>query len=156
MAKTSGGLPHQSGEPDALDRLGQRLQKQQIRTVRAPDNMPNMSGVFLDFISPYQDFLTEPEDRNEFISLAVTAWNFSFAPRKQRKKLVHAFAEMMLEEDEDTPADVLKAMRILLTELMTEKLKYFAEDKRFITDYELTNAEEWQDCRIAIAFELDK
>ncbi|NJN72947.1 MAG: hypothetical protein HC799_09135 [Limnothrix sp. RL_2_0] len=156
MSKKSGDLPHQSDEPAALDRLGQRLQKQQIRTVRAPDNMPKMSGVFIDFISPYQDFLAEPEDRDEFISIAVTAWNISLAPRKHRKKLVHGFAETMLEEDEDTPADVLKAMRILLNELMTEKLKYFAEDTRFITDYELTNAEKWQDCRLAIAFELSK
>lgn len=156
MAKTSGDLPHQSAQTPALDRLGQRLQKQQIRTVCAPDNMPSMSAVFIDFISPYEDFLDEAEHRNEFISLAVTAWNLALAPRKHRKKLIHGFAEIMLEEDPDTPAEALKAMRILLNELMTEKLEYFAEDTRFITDYELTNAEEWQDCRIAIAFELSK
>ena len=155
MAKTSGGLPHQSDEPAALDRLGQRLQKQQIRTAHAPDNMPKMSGVFIDFISPYEDFLDEEKHREEFILLAVTAWNLALAPRKHRKKLLHGFTEMMLEEAPDTPADTLKAMRILLNELMTEKLEYFAEDKRFITDYELTHAEEWQDCRLAIAFALN-
>lgn len=154
MAKKSGDLPHQSDQPAALDRLEQRLQKSQRRTARSPENMPKMSGVFIDFISPYEDFLDEAEHREEFISLAVTAWNLALAPRKHRKKLTHEFTEMMLEEDPNTPADVLKAMRTLLNELMTEKLEYFAEDTRFITDYELTNAEEWKDCRIAIAFEL--
>lgn len=155
MAKTSGDSPHQLDQSPALDRLEQRLQKNQRRTVRPPEDMPKMSGVFIDFISPYEDFLDDEEHREEFISLAVTAWNLALAPRKHRKKLIHGFTEIMLEADPDTPADVLKAMRTLLNDLMKEKLEYFAEDTRFITDYELTHAEEWQDCRIAIAFALN-
>ncbi|MGB2926342.1 MAG: hypothetical protein WBB82_13655 [Limnothrix sp.] len=157
MSKSTTTPDPQQPESSATDRLAQRIggsMKKQLAEL--PAGMAKMSGVFLDFVSPYRDLLTDKKDRDEFIFLAVTAWNISLAPRKQRKKLIHGFTKMMSEEDPDIKPDVLKAMRILLNELMADKLKYFERDRRFISDYELTNAENWEDCRIAIAFELDK
>jgi hypothetical protein len=99
------------------------------------DELPEerkMSRVLLDFIDPYQDLAVSDEAEERLITLGVIAWNVAmFSADEQKRALREVTATATLGD--------AVVMRQLLDELIERKRQHFADNRRFIADYTITD-----------------
>ncbi len=91
-----------------------------------------MSEVLLEFIKPYVDHVDTEDAHRKLLTIAILAWNAAMLPREKRQEMVNS-----LLEDMRVPG--AKELRSIIEMLIERKLKHFAENKRLIINYELTD-----------------
>jgi hypothetical protein len=99
-----------------------------------PPGQVKMSGVLLDFAAPLLERFEPEVPTKNIIGVAVVAWNLSLIPEEDRKRSLDEMAgEMSLD------AEGIKGMNDVMTWLIDRKKKHFAEHKRYIVDYRLSD-----------------
>ncbi len=121
-----------------LERLKRELQAegpfkdQKIVFQSSPEKM---SEVLLEFIEPYQQYADTSQAMEKLIALAIVAWNVALLEGTERQELldssVAAILEAAGEESKDDLLDILDAM-------IRRKDRFFADNKRFILHYHLS------------------
>jgi hypothetical protein len=99
--------------------------------VRTPSGEVKMSEVLLDFIEPYRDHCHSEEALRRLIVVSLVAWNAALVPEAERAKLIADLTQTV-------PSEVRGDMLSIVGEMLLRKQTYFADNKRFIVDYELT------------------
>jgi hypothetical protein len=97
--------------------------------------MVKMSDIIIQFIKPYNDLAQTYEAQMKLVTVAIIAWNASLLPEdKARAMIDRVLDNLPLAEGEHT-MDVIK-------QLMERKKRYFADYKRPVMDFQLTEDED--------------
>ncbi len=91
-----------------------------------------MSEVLLEFIKPYVDHADTEDAYRKLLVIAILAWNAAILPKEKRQEIVNKLLEEMRIPE-------AKEFRSIIEILIERKLKHFAENKRLIVNYELTD-----------------
>ena len=137
----------------AFEALKQRVKQSSFgveEVIVEPKGAVRMSEVLSEFVEPYlQDAVTE-EDYHKVLTLATMAWNASFLPEEQREKMITDVMDKGLPEaDAKLKADLRK----VVDEMIARKQVHFAEYKRDIVDFELTDTGEGYHLTVASTME---
>ncbi len=100
-----------------------------------------LSTKLIDFVAPFCEEDMAGERYKKLIVLAVVAWNACILPEAQREELLAQSINIMAgsgggEQQRRKDAEETFAL------LMRRKEQYFADDKRFIVSYQLTETDE--------------
>lgn len=114
-----------------------------------------MSAVLLDFIEPYKKFANTDEAIERLVVTGITAWNVSMLPEHERDEALTKLATAALNGGSPVRRLVAKIRTAILgesrdvadfkwvvNELVERKLQHYAENRRFILDYELSPSED--------------
>ena len=104
--------------------------------VENPKDFRKMSEVLLEYVDPFLEETETYEDRSNLIDFAVMAWNLALIPEESRKELVTEFVTEVCPEIEEIEEQ--KTLKRLMNQLIKRKLKFFAEEERFVKEYKLT------------------
>jgi hypothetical protein len=104
--------------------------------VESPKDFRKMSEVLLEYVDPFLEETETYEDRSNLIDFAVMAWNLALIPEESRKELVTEFVTEVCPEIEEIEEQ--KTLKQLMNQLIKRKLKFFAEEERFVKEYKLT------------------
>jgi hypothetical protein len=96
-----------------------------------PRGEVKMSEVLLDFIRPYEDCWKTEEQLRKVIIMAMVAWNAAIEGGSRGQELVQSVLETLPPEAQ---ADFLQCV----AELIERKLRFFADNRRMIINYQLT------------------
>jgi predicted Co/Zn/Cd cation transporter (cation efflux family) len=120
---------------DAARRLKQRVQRQfpnkKVQVVEAHDGV-KMSEVLKAFVAPFRHLAETEEEFLKLVAIAVAAWNISLLPAKEREASIQELLEAL-------PQDAREDAEAIIGELVEWKEEYFAQHKRIIIDYEVTD-----------------
>lgn len=113
-----------------------------------------MSEVLLDFIAPYRESAETDEEMERLLVAGIAAWNLALLPEAAREAAIADVARRSLLGGSVIrrlasrlrsavlgPSVDLVEFRQLLGALVARKLGYFAENRRFILDYELSETD---------------
>ena len=107
-----------------------------VQIVRDLKGITKMSEVLEDFVSPYADIPSSKKELESLFGMAVSAWNLSFMPEEERTKtLDQVFAQAFNPRNVD--AEDLEIGRAMVEEMIDRKLKYFADEHRQVTDFQV-------------------
>lgn len=95
--------------------------------VESPEKM---SAILLDFIRPYLEPGYTRDDMKWFVTAGALAWNLALLPEPERASFL-ASKVPALQRNSPEWTGFLE----LLSELVKRKLRYYAENRRFILDY---------------------
>ena len=98
--------------------------------VHAPPGEVKMSEVLLEFIEPYSNDWTTAEQLKKLLSVATIAWNAALLPASGRAEILQKMGDKLPPED-------LQPMRAIIEEMIARKLTRFANNHRFILDYQV-------------------
>jgi len=90
-----------------------------------------MSEVLWEFVAPYMPLAPDREAVEKLLTLAIAAWNVTLFPVGER-------AQRLRELRTTLPAEARTDFLALMQEMMTRKEQYFAQNTRYILNYELT------------------
>lgn len=97
-----------------------------------PENLRKMSEVLLEYIQPFLENTETSKERSHLVDTAVMAWNLTLISEEKREELImELFSGAKGTEQQ-------KGFERLIQRLIKRKLKFFAEEKRFVTDFKLT------------------
>jgi hypothetical protein len=100
-----------------------------------PSEGAKLSTVLLDFIEPFRKFAPTDEASKKLIALAVVAWNAAILSKAESKELIDATIKSIVSTaGEEWRKDANETLAMLIN----HKERYFADDKRFILGYHLT------------------
>jgi hypothetical protein len=102
-------------------------------------NEEKMSAVLLQFVEPYQAQATSIQDYEKLIVLAMMAWNAALLEGAARQQMIEGVKEAFLSS---SGQEWDQALDQVLTQLIQRKERYFAENKRFIIDYRVSESED--------------
>lgn len=106
-----------------------------LEIVEPPADEEKMSAVILRFVDPYRDLVSSKEAFERLIVLAMVAWNASLLEGDARQELLDVFKETLpSDSDLEGQADFEQ----VLAQLMRRKERYFADLRRFIIDYRVS------------------
>jgi hypothetical protein len=142
MAKKSRGFAEllkqkhaERTQQNALEKLQKKVQQGLLSkglagTVANPQGEVKMSEVLEEFVEPYLDFARNRSEREKLFSLAVVAWNLALIPENERQQII---------EQGTTGNDPLARQdaREFIDELIARKKTLFAENKRYIVEFQL-------------------
>jgi hypothetical protein len=97
-------------------------------------NLPQtekMSEVLWEFLAPYMPLAPDREAVEKLLAMAIAAWNVTLFPVGER-------AQRLRELSTTLPAEARTDLLALMQEMMTRKERYFAQNTRYILNYELT------------------
>ena len=100
------------------------------------ENLPEkMSEVIEDFIEPYRPAVTTSVEYQNLIAVAVIAWNAALLPKSKRAALLRDLHKVVTP-----PGDrrALAALQALVGEMIKRKEQYFANNRRYIINYRVT------------------
>jgi hypothetical protein len=100
-----------------------------------PGDLEKMSDVILQFAEPLIQGPAGVISKNA-IRLAMTAWNASLLPRNEQLQTLKALVDMLPEGDQEARRELVAAFDMLLA----RKQRYFANNKRVIFDYQITES----------------
>ena len=98
-----------------------------------------MSEVLEKFIEPYAEFATRPEAYHMLIALATVAWNAALLEGTERQNLMAQSTEAILTTAGEEWA---KDLQGILAMLIERKQRYFADNKRYILNYHLSETKQ--------------
>jgi hypothetical protein len=129
---------HQSQEGKYLQRFAKKFQKttgnQFEQVMVSPAGMPKMSEIFQEFIDPYSESANDYKSRIKLLEVAAMAWNLAILPEADRQLMLKQTIQMMVDQ---AGSQIESDIRGILDELMARKLKYFADCKRLVVDFNL-------------------
>lgn len=126
----------------ALDNLAKRVQQGPLSNqvegvIQNPKGQVKMSEVLEDFIKPYLEEIDSYAQKQQFIELAVVAWNLAILPEEarqaMREQLQSSLDQRGLPEDREF-------VDSLLDELMERKVQYFPNNRRLIMEFQFEDA----------------
>jgi hypothetical protein len=98
-----------------------------------PKGEVKMSEVLEAFVEPYLETTHNREQRLKLLTIAIFAWNLTLlAPEQQQSELERVVEELSAED-----ARIKQDIQEILNELIERKQKFFAENKRYIIDFDL-------------------
>lgn len=134
------GLKHRLHKSGLLDRV----------EISGPSSKgPKISAVLLEFIEPYRHLADTTEAFKKLIALAVVAWNAATVPGAQGQEFIDSAVETIASRAGE---EWRKDAQDILATLVKRKQMYFAEDKRLIADYYVTERKDRYHVAVA-AFE---
>ncbi|HZU35784.1 MAG TPA: hypothetical protein VFA18_07745 [Gemmataceae bacterium] len=96
----------------------------------SPPGVEKMSVVLEEFVEPYMEDCKTPETVEKLLSLGTIAWNAALVSGSEREDLLNSMLSEM-------PAEIRDDARSILLELVHRKETYFADNQRFILDFQL-------------------
>ena len=125
-----------SQQPSGRQALLKRAQASEIfkdaKVIVNPAGTEKMSEVILRFAEPLQDeYGVVPPNAIRF---AIVVWNASLLPKEGQHKAIKNLTEILPVTDREDRLEMLSAVSMLLE----RKEKYFADIKRAIVDYQIT------------------
>jgi hypothetical protein len=94
-----------------------------------------MSEVLEEFIEPYVESATTPEAYQKLIALAIIAWNAALLEETERQNLITRSIEAIRAT---AGKEWKKDLQDFLATLIERKQRYFANNKRYILNYHLS------------------
>jgi len=128
--------------PSALDDLKRKLQnnelfkEKQITVINTPGK--KLSAALLGFIAPYDDPTFNKDAYGRLIAMAVVAWNAAILTGKERKQLLDVCINAIVESSGE---EWRKETENILAMMIKRKEQFFADDKRHVLEYSLTETE---------------
>lgn len=99
----------------------------------SPD-VNKMSEVLQEFVAPYVQTTPSISELDNFLKIAVLAWNIALtSPEERQIALDQIFAEMTSSTDQD----IVEGLKSLVQELIDRKDCYFGSCQRGITSFDL-------------------
>lgn len=101
------------------------------------ENVPGeekMSAVLGDFMQPYVHLAEDSEAYHKLIALAAIAWNAALLSTEKREELFRKIEPTISRSSRAGVYD-------LIAELMERKKRDFADNRRMILDYQITEAQ---------------
>jgi hypothetical protein len=95
-----------------------------------------MSEVLLQFIEPFKKYATTTQAYEKLIVLAILASNAALLEGADRQNLINQATKIVLGQ---AGAEWKKDLDHILALLVKQKERYFADNKRRIIDYRLTD-----------------
>lgn len=125
---------------DFKKRLRRNQDNEDLVFVEKPEKgMKKMSEVLIDFVEPLINDQKSYEKRNFLMKISVVAWNMSLLDEEKREEMMQDLLNLLFPDPlEPNYAEGSQEIRIILQQLIDRKLKLFAEDNRFVTDYQLS------------------
>jgi hemerythrin len=102
-------------------------------------NGEKMSEVLLEFIEPYKKHATTPEAYRKLIALAVIAWDAALLEGSEKQNLITRSTETILGTAGE---EWRKDLQHILTMLIERKERHFADNKRYIIDYQVSETKD--------------
>lgn len=93
-----------------------------------------MSEVLEAFVDPYLDDAKNHAQRGKLFSLAVAAWNLALVPEVDRQ---HTLEELIQKGLIGSTPAAKQDFRSLIGELVARKQTFFAENTRWIVEFQL-------------------
>jgi len=113
-----------------------------LEIVEAPVDQEKMSAVILRFVEPYRESAPSIQAFEQLIVLAMVAWNASLLEGDARQELLNVFrGALPSDSDQGWQPDIEQ----LLAKLMRRKERHFADDRRLIIDYSVSESEDKYD-----------
>jgi hypothetical protein len=107
-----------------------------IQVIQGPVGQEKMSDVLKDFIKPYQEAAPTEDAMRRLLMLGILAWNAAILPEDKGRELIDEMLDPALagasREDRGQSKKFVEA-------LVWRKLELFAENRRMILSFELTN-----------------
>lgn len=119
------------------------------QVVYSPAGRERMSDVLEDLVEPYREMAVDAESFRKLLSLGVAAWNAALLPEDRRWSMIDELIDAaMPAADERDRAGALA----IIQSLVRRKLEHFAENRRMIYSFELTDRGD--DFHLAVASTL--
>lgn len=133
---------HRRDKNIGIDGLKRQLQASGLfkerEIVTQPSEGAKLSAVLLDFIEPYKKAARTTEAYRKLITLAVVAWNAALLTGAERQELIDITIKAIVTSAGE---EWRKDAENIIAMLMRRKEQHFADDKRFIVDYRVTETE---------------
>ena len=94
-----------------------------------------MSEVLWEFLAPYTPLAPDREAMEKLLALAIAAWNVTLFPEGER-------AQRLRELSTTLPGEARTDFLALIREMVARKERDFAQNTRYILNYELTEGRE--------------
>jgi hypothetical protein len=101
------------------------------KIVFQPGGETKMSEVLLEFVEPYSRYWKTREDLNKLLGIAVIAWNAALMQGNERKEIIENALNAL-------PPEIRQDIKGIVDEMIQRKDKHFANNKRFIMNYQVT------------------
>ena len=95
-----------------------------------------MSEFLLEYIEPFLEDTDTYQQRSSLLEIAVMSWNMALVSEEERQALLKELFSKHPSDPEDIEAE--KELQRFINKLIKRKLKFFAEEKRFVTNFKLT------------------
>jgi len=109
-----------------------------------------MSEVIEAFTEPYQQYANTPDEYHRLIGTAIIAWNAALAQGAKREQLLKDAAKVIVPKGDKQAREDFYA---IVKEMIERKEKYFADNKRYIVNYRVTETAEGLHLSIASLME---
>jgi hypothetical protein len=104
--------------------------------VETPKNLAKMSEVLMEYIEPFLEGTETYEECSNLLEIAVMSWNMALVSEEKGQELLKKIFPGNSSDPEEIEDE--KEVQRIVKKLIKRKLKFFAEEKRFITDFKLT------------------
>ncbi len=123
-----------SGRQILLKRARTSEHLKDAKVLVSPAGTEKMSAVILRFAEPLQDeYGVVPPS---MIRFAILVWNASLLPKDAQQKAIQDIVKIVPVAEREVRQDMVLAINMLLE----SKAKYFADNKRYIMDYHITES----------------
>ena len=104
--------------------------------VETPKNLAKMSEVLMEYIKPFLEGTETYEECSNLLEIAIMSWNMALVSEEKGQELLKKIFPGNSSDPEEIEDE--KEVQRIVKKLIKRKLKFFAEEKRFITDFKLT------------------
>jgi len=104
--------------------------------VENPPGFAKMSEVLMEYIEPFLEGKETYEEFSNFLKIAAMSWNMAMVSEEKGQELLKKLFPGNSSDPEEIEDE--KEVQRIVKKLIKRKLKFFAEEKRFITDFKLT------------------
>ena len=116
------------------------------KVVFNPEGEVKMSEVLPEFIKPYMKGVNTMDEHRKLLMFGILAWNAAILPEEKRQAMVNTLlANLGMQDD--------KEFRSIIEMMIERKMKHFAEIRRLIVNFELTDL--GQRTHLSVASTLD-
>lgn len=98
-----------------------------------------MSTVIVEFIEPYCASAKNPTAYASLVAIGILAWNAALLPATERRKLLSGSIDDVFHPQ---GPEMRRDLENLIKALIKRKERYFAENKRYILRYHLSQVSE--------------
>lgn len=98
-----------------------------------PKGNAKMSEILGEFIRPYRRFAKNRNAYESLLAIAILAWNVANLPKDQEHNLIDEALQELVKSNFLAQQDIEN----LLKDLIARKKNYFADNNRYIMDFQL-------------------
>jgi hypothetical protein len=132
--------------------------KQKVRQGSSSDKLvivdspetEKMSDVLQEFIAPYRKHIKNVQNYRDLLTIAVAAWNSSLVSNSERQELIN---ELLNNDKFKDDPELQQDIKGILNDLVARKKKYFFNNKRLITNFQLKSIDN-NECHLSVASSL--